>query len=739
MRTPQINGQLSPSIKEVSEGTKAFGLGASASQIAMAKAAIQNSQGVLAQVPPLLDYCTAQAVNLIGPLHGAADGAADVAQLVNPGSAAAQLAAGLRSSIDAGVADPYNPAIGCKQQEQWSDGSWHDCLSPAWLHKVQQCVGAAAQAVASAQPPPQPKPAPRPIFQGHVLPVIFGHHGPLVAPMRFGFGQAQSLAVEAHAAMRANARKAISDYLSLRPNALNLHRVFLSSRVPLKFVRRKVTSSPVGLGDTPSICPGTALTSEYQAAVAEVVSSAPSGLPLGGTTLDASLVAQSACSGADQLINNTTLGFSISKAQLQTAIGVTVDAENVATAVGDIISQVAQNGFDWHSASAVASDASAAVGGIVAILVATSAITAGTGLVVSAAVGLVVFAVSVLGSLLSKPSPCQSAVWTDTRTGNTYPGRIERLCVSGNIIPGPSDNNWRAFPTPNDILFGFGGWFDLPHGNINLKDRSASWGGLTLSSDDNEAHNWRPIDLAFGDYRRLECEALAGPGNHPWVEGQSWSAEQKSAVYAFMAYFFEMWKKAAESRLNGLPADWRNMLASAILHWNMAHQPGTAGPLLVHASSGKPADFTQQGDCGSILNSASPPLFLMLASDAYSGTSLNDSDPGGNPGFFSGQDGQGTYLFLHTGDSRANGFHLAPGDIHHIHVVQPATTGSASAPSSTASKVAVGTVAAAGATAAGIGVYAWMHGIAYSYAVGKAYDATIGKVVDKAKKALRGR
>src|SRR5579875_327483 len=125
--------------------------------------------------------------------------------------------------------------------------------------------------------------------------------------------------------------------------------------------------------------------------------------------------------------------------------------------------------------------------------------------------------------------------------------------------------------------------------------------------------------------------------------------------------------------------------------------------------------------------------------DAYSGTSLNDSDPGGNPGFFSGQDGQGTYLFLHTGDSRANGFHLAPGDIHHIHVVQPATTGSASAPSSTASKVAVGTVAAAGATAAGIGVYAWMHGIAYSYAVGKAYDATIGKVVDKAKKALRGR
>lgn len=65
------------------------------------------------------------------------------------------------------------------------------------------------------------------------------------------------------------------------------------------------------------------------------------------------------------------------------------------------------------------------------------------------------------------------------------------------------------------------------------------------------------------------------------------------------------------------------------------------------------------------------------------------------------------------------------------------TGGDAGKPSSTATKVAVGTAVAAGATAAGIGVWAWLTHQTFGAASARLYDETVGRAWRATKRAAR--
>jgi hypothetical protein len=533
----------------------------------------------------------------------------------------------------------------------------------------------------------------------------------------------------------ASMRQAIANYLAYRPRAQALHNIRA----------RSLALRSVGAGDA-GPCGNIPLPQDFSSAANDIIKKAPANIPLGNGVLSAGQIQDSVCNQMQALAQKTILGYAPTAKDAAAIVTVVNDAEQLGASLSNLLGDLNSSG--GIDVTKVTVDVQAVVGSITAILIATGAVTAGTGAAIGAAVALFGAVVDEIASLLQKKPMCQDFNFFDSK-GNTYGGRIERICVKGPIVSGPNDPSWRKFPTPNNpkdsIYPDYSGWFDLPHsdpryGDLRLDKKVGYWypsglgSKLEIASDAKEAQYWRPIDLAFSDYRRFECEQAAVTLDY--IENLGLNQEQKTAVYAFKAYFFEMWKKAAEYKLNGLDADWQMSLARAILNWNMAHELGASGPLKLYAAPYPPLSYTQQGSCQDVLSSSSIPIFLMMANDNYiPGRAITDLDPAGasevsaGRGFISGKDSQGTYVLLHTGDVRGGsankiqhllgGIRLFPGGMG---------KGKAASQTGTLTKVAVGTAATAAVAAAGIGVYAWTHNMAYSYAASKAYNAVKQKV-----------
>jgi hypothetical protein len=552
---------------------------------------------------------------------------------------------------------------------------------------------------------------------------------PDFALVRVGAGAAQRH-WEYHQSI-ASMRQSIDDYLADRPRAKALHELYK---------RRKST---IGVGDA-GPCGNFPLTPDFASAANDIIKKAPSNIPLGNGVLTADQIQNSVCTQMQDLANQTILGYSRDVKKAASIVTVVNDAEQLGASMVNLFNDLhSSRGID---VTKVTADVQAMVGSITAILIATGVVTADTGVgaAIGAAIAMVGVAIDTIASLLQKKPICQDYSFFDSN-GNKYGGRIERLCVSGLILSKPNDPSWRKFPTTDDVLFGFGSWFDLPHDDIRLDKRGASWQSspgspaLQVASDAKEAQYWRPIDLAFSDYRRFECEQAAVTLDY--IESLGLSQEQKSAVYAFKTYFFEMWKKAAEYKLNGLDADWQMSLARAILNWNMAHEPGASGPLKLYAAPGPPLAYTQQGSCQDVLSSSSIPIFLMMANDNYvPGQSLTDLDPAqsNDQGFISGKDSQGTYVLLHTGDVREGSADKIAGLLEGLGKGIILLPPPSSQPSSgTLTRVALGGAAVAALAAAGVGVWAAVAKIGYGAAWGRIWYAFVKQAQESGRMLTR--
>lgn len=619
----QLNDQLSPErggFEAVSEGTKAFGFGAapSASQITLAREAIRNAQGMIAQVPSMLDYCTPQAVSFIGLLQRAADGADNAAQLVNAGSSAAQQSAGLRGSIDAGVADPYNPSIGCKQQEQWSDGSWHDCLNPGWLHKVQQCVGAAAQAVASAQPAAQPKTQPRSVIgrmPRSVSPIVTGRPSVVAMnhPARFGLG-------------------AFGDHAG--------DPAFMAA---WGAIEKQMQSEGAGSSDIDEA------KNLFSSTVEQLY--AQPGVDAG-----------KAIEGAQQLV---------------------MYGKTVAGAVSQV-SQLAQLANNSNSADA-AKMAVNLTGTMIGLAVAAAPATAGVGAAIIAGLTILVGVLQNagwFGDQTPQQEVCSNKSYTFSCGNPSWV--VGCVCVwdqNGPVVPGSPA--WRRFPDQSSP------WFDPKQATFQWQ--GAQWGAPSGSKA-------RPIDWAFPPYHKIQCDVANAKAGAP------------TGVGDFLNAFFTAWKLNREYALNGLKVqdDWQ-VFVRVVRAWNKARLPGSG------------YDFTADSS-GSFLD---PSINCANNSGGYYVQSLVQQIINNNQTDIL----NGNAVHIHTGTALLN--------ITGHPILAGGKSATSTGTSSTAATVAKGTVAAAAAGAAGIGIYAWVTHQAYGIAAGKAYDATLGKVVTKAKRGIR--
>jgi hypothetical protein len=249
--------------------------------------------------------------------------------------------------------------------------------------------------------------------------------------------------------------------------------------------------------------------------------------------------------------------------------------------------------------------------------------------------------------------------------------------TSAQVAPGTS--NWRPFPEPGPDP----AWFWLPGNQLTWGwdkpangrqfDKGVSFLACTPQDSNDPSFGWRMIDLAFPEYRFLECE-------------QQLVARGKATPHnRFAKAFFAAWKANKEFALNGLnPQTDGTVLAHALRIYNRAHDGAIKVPL---PNSGYGAPLFQ-GPCPSTLNY----YYSYLVKDAIS-TGLVSADTNGN-------------LMLNAGGLKAENGALAT----------TSTNASAAAGMSTGGKVAVGAALIGGATAAGIGVYAAMNHISYKVA-----------------------
>lgn len=254
----------------------------------------------------------------------------------------------------------------------------------------------------------------------------------------------------------------------------------------------------------------------------------------------------------------------------------------------------------------------------------------------------------------------------------------------GTAILSPGTSQWRRFPSPNANPE----WFQVPtYGPWGNSFVSRMYGGEFVACLWDKSRggidptiSWRPIDLAFGVYRYLECEqsALSSDPN----------------VAQFQQAFFSAWKANKEYALNGLaPQSDAQVFLHTLRLWNASHD-GSTTVVLPNAGFSPSDDRSSplfQGACPG----SSAPYFSYLVEEAL---------PAAESGLVSPD---GSTLVLNSGASK-QALLMASG----------ATGGlkSSSTGMSTAGKVAVGASLAGVAVVSGIGIYASTHHLAYNAA-----------------------
>jgi hypothetical protein len=249
--------------------------------------------------------------------------------------------------------------------------------------------------------------------------------------------------------------------------------------------------------------------------------------------------------------------------------------------------------------------------------------------------------------------------------------------------------HWRSFPLANDPV-----WFAVPvHAGGQVPRffggyfSHCYWDGSAPGPDPTA--NWRWVDLAFPDYRYLECEQSMFTSDPKWAP-----------LVDFQRAFFAAWKANQEYALNGLqPLPNAAVLLRTLRLWNLSHDNSTTIPI---TSSGSTVPALE-GPCPAPwgqLNIVPYINYFVEAALVHAENTLMNADH--------------SQLVLNAGPRKA-GLPVPGGFLVNIAAAGAIGAG-ASAPMSTTGKIAVGTALVGGATAAGIAVYASRHGLSFGAA-----------------------
>ncbi|HTQ41989.1 MAG TPA: hypothetical protein VMI75_04465, partial [Polyangiaceae bacterium] len=364
----------------------------------------------------------------------------------------------------------------------------------------------------------------------------------------------------------------------------------------------------------------------------------------------------------------------------------------------------------------------ALVGVITTAAISVGAVSAGVGAAIGAAIELTVEILDAAGIIPSVPpgsiyvgdghcsnqgftAPGQATVGGTIPVANLSDGLVtpgahgEGVCVWGSLIS-PGSDNWRSFPDPGNAsdaqlwytVVTEATWYWPPGAPSQAK-----W----YTKNDG---NWRPIDNAFHRYRQLECDEsfnyMLTSGGGPGVSTETLTGDAATAVPAFMAAYFHMWKKNAEFALNGIsPAPDTLVLEQLVATWNAAHAPGVGFTFMP-----APSDLQGQGqgnDCSAV--TAGYSYISMLVADLVNASSASLTNGG---------------LHINTGAQ------LTPPNTGFVTakpiILSPTAGGigpAATTTTSTGNKVAVGVLAAGAVGAGSIYAYAIYNGITFTEAL----------------------
>ena len=274
-----------------------------------------------------------------------------------------------------------------------------------------------------------------------------------------------------------------------------------------------------------------------------------------------------------------------------------------------------QAGIAAGNPQAVEAGVQALLGVITTAAISVGAVSAGVGAAIGAAIELTVEILNAAGIIPGLPpnsiqvgdGHCSNQGFTSTgqnATGGTVPVNLkdglvspgangEGVCVWGPLFS-PGSTNWRTFPDPNNAN-------DATLWYTAVTEATWYWGQAKWYT--KNVGNWRPIDNAFHRYRQLECDDslnyVMTQGGGPGISTETLTGDIATAVPAFLAAYFHMWKKNAEFALNGLtPAPDTLVLEQMVATWNAAHEQGTG-----FAFTPAPNDLqgTEEGpDCNAV-------------------------------------------------------------------------------------------------------------------------------------------
>jgi len=273
----------------------------------------------------------------------------------------------------------------------------------------------------------------------------------------------------------------------------------------------------------------------------------------------------------------------------------------------------------------------------------------------------------------------------------------------------PGSSLWRHFPVPSsDPNSPDAGWFE-PFGAPSVFWPPAApiyWSAWT-----NKSVFARPIDVAFPEYRQLECE-LANSYALPGISLKDIGFLRGAAVIAFLSAFFAAWRMNKEYALNGLKPreDWE-VLLHTLRVWNRAHEPGDGFDF--EQSTSTPIGATSRDDC-TYVQSTYASMLVNKAVGGASGTAYQDDVVGGK-------------LHLNTGNQKTTKFIVPPGPTLARSRIDLVAAQSASTSMSTTSKVLIGTAIAVGLGALSLEAYARMHHMTFGQSAKHVWSGVTSK------------
>ena len=302
-----------------------------------------------------------------------------------------------------------------------------------------------------------------------------------------------------------------------------------------------------------------------------------------------------------------------------------------------------QAGIAAGNPQAVEAGVQALLGVITTAAISVGAVSAGVGAAIGAAIELTVEILNAAGIIPGLPpnsiqvgdGHCSNQGFTSTgqnATGGTVPVNLkdglvspgangEGVCVWGPLFS-PGSTNWRTFPDPNNAN-------DATLWYTAVTEATWYWGQAKWYT--KNVGNWRPIDNAFHRYRQLECDDslnyVMTQGGGPGISTETLTGDIATAVPAFLAAYFHMWKKNAEFALNGLtPAPDTLVLEQMVATWNAAHEQGTG-----FAFTPAPNDLqgTEEGpDCNAVTGGFSYVSMVVADSGRYELRAAHERRPG---------------------------------------------------------------------------------------------------------------